>query len=94
MPVLQQPYLGRQRLTRSLYLTVFVAAVTRHAPGFDVVLQLYPQDILDQGLPRPRLLNGKEELDPAIQVAWHQIRTAEQHVILPTVTEIIDTRML
>ena len=31
---------------------------------------------------------------PPIEVPWHQIRTAEPHLLLPTITEIIDTGML
>ena len=66
------------------------AAVGQQATGLHVVSQVDAEDMLIQGLPQVWIFHRKQLLHPAVQVARHEIRAAQQYLFVVAVAEVID----
>ena len=62
--------------------------------GVDVVGQIHFEDLMPDPLHQARALHGKHDLDPVVEIAQHQIRTAQEDLFAASIAEVIDARML
>jgi hypothetical protein len=51
-------------------------------------------DVIPDCVPQFGVLDGKQDFDPPIQIARHEIRAAEEDLLVTTVAEVVDPRVL
>src|SRR5215471_16490185 len=77
-----------------LWLQTLVAAIGQQTPRLDIVAQMQAKNIADDDLSEVWNRYRKQQFDPPVKVAWHEIRTAEKDLLISAITEIIDPGML
>src|SRR5271166_2812990 len=75
-------------------LVTHILAVGLHVACFGLLSQIGLKDLIADQLNQGLVLHREVHLDSPIQVAWHEVRAAEIHLLFPTVVEIKDAAML
>src|SRR5215831_7526360 len=57
-------------------------------------MQMYLQNVTQNGISQRARLHREEHFDTTIQVAGHQIRTTQEDIVLPTMAKVIDAGVL
>src|SRR5215467_6371362 len=77
-----------------LRLQTLVAAIRQQTPGLDIIAQVQAENIAHNDLSEVWNCHGKQQFDPTVEVAWHEIRTAEKDLLVSAIAKIIDPGML
>src|SRR5262249_27764394 len=77
-----------------LRLQTLVATIGQQTPCLDIIAQVQAENIADDDLSEVWNRHGKQQFDPTVEVAWHEIRTAEKDLLVSAIAEIIDPCML